>query len=126
VLAADAVKQHLGRVGTKPAGEDLAIVGEHLIRDPVALQRRSEYPTDAASVGPLDQPGHDAEPGMVVDPGHRLELSAIDEPDPAHHVQLPQLHRPVPLPTPVVCPPPPAGHRLDQPVADQRPVDRRA
>jgi hypothetical protein len=92
---------------------------------PRAWCGRAVDPADAAGIGPLDQPGHDTEPGVVIDAGHDLELLAVDQPDPAHHIQLPQLYRPIPLPPPVVGPPPAPGHRLDQPLADQRPVDRR-
>ena len=125
MLAADAVEQHLGRVRAEPAGEHLAIVSEDLVREPVLLQGGDKDLADAAGIGPLDQPSHDAEPRMVIDAGHDLQLAAIGEPDPAHHVQLPQLHRPVPLPPPVVRPATPTGDRLDQLVADQGPVDRR-
>jgi hypothetical protein len=125
VLAADAVEQDLGRVRAEPAGEHLAVVGQHLVWEPVALQGGDKDLADAAGIGPLDQPSHDAEPGMVIDAGQKLELAAIGQPDPAHHIQLPQLHRPVPLPTAVIGLAAPAGDRLDQPLADQGPVDRR-
>jgi hypothetical protein len=74
-------------------------------------------------VGPLDEPGHDAEPGVVIDPGDGLELAAIGEPDPAHDVQLPPLHRPGPFPAAVVGLLSPPGLGLDEAVADQGPVD---
>ena len=119
VLAADAAEQHLGWVRAKPAGEHLAVVGEDLVGEPVALQSGDKDLADAAGIGPLDQPGHDPEPGMVIDAGHDLQLLAIGQPDPAQHLQLPQLHRPVPLPTAVIGLAAPAGHRLDQPLADQ-------
>jgi hypothetical protein len=125
LLAADAVEQHLGRMRAQAAGEHLAVVSEDLVRDPIPLQGGGKDLADAAGIRPLHQPGHDAEPGMVIDAGHDLQLAAIGEPDPAHHVQLPQLHRPVPLPTPIVRPATPTGDRLDQLVADQGPVDRR-
>ena len=123
VLAADTVEQHLGRVGAEPAGEHLAVVGQQLLGAAVAGQGGGEDPADAAGVGPLDQPGGDAEPGVVVDPGHGLELAAVGQPDPTHDVQLPQLHRPGPLPAPVVGLAAPPGLGLDEPVADQGPVD---
>ena len=65
------------------------------------------------------------EPGVVIDPGHHLHLGAVGQEHPAHHVHLPQLHRPAPLPPPVVRPPAAALGRLDQPVAHQRPIHRR-
>jgi hypothetical protein len=44
----------------------------------------------------------------------------------AHHVHLPQLHRPAPLPPPIVGALAAALDRVDQPVADQRSIHRRA
>ena len=67
---------------TEAAGEDLAVVGQQLLRGAVAVQGSPEDPADGGGVGPLHQSGHDAEPGVVVDPGHGLELAAVDEPDP--------------------------------------------
>jgi hypothetical protein len=62
---------------------------------------------------------------VVIDPGHGLELAAIGQPDPTHDVQLPQLHWPGPLPAPVVSLPASPCLGLDEPVADQGPVDAR-
>ncbi|HEU4397321.1 MAG TPA: hypothetical protein VFU54_05720 [Actinomycetota bacterium] len=123
LFAADAVEQHLGRVGAEPAGEHLAVIGQQLLRAAVAVQGGGEDAAHAAGVGPLDQPGHDAESGVVVDSGYRLEFAAVDEPDPTHDVQLPQLHRPGSLPAPVVGLASPPGLGLDQAVAHQGPVD---
>jgi hypothetical protein len=82
-----------------------------------------EHLADAAGVGPLDESGQDAESGVVVDPGHGLELAAVGQPDPAHDVQLPQLHGSGPLPAPVIALGASAGPGLDEAVADQGPVD---
>jgi len=62
---------------------------------------------------------------MIIDPGHDLDLRTVREEDPAHHVHLPQVHRPRPFPAPVVLPPAPPLADLDQAMAHQRPVDRR-
>ncbi len=43
--------------------------------------------------------------------------------EPADHIHLPQLHRPGPLPPPIIGPFPPSRPRLHQAVADQRPID---
>jgi hypothetical protein len=44
VLAADPIEQDLGRVRAEPAGEHLAVVGQHLIWEPVALQSGDKDP----------------------------------------------------------------------------------
>jgi hypothetical protein len=61
---------------------------------------------------------------MIIDPGHDLDLGTAGQEDPAHHVHLPQVHRPRPLPPPVILPAPAPLARLDQAMAHQRPVDR--
>jgi hypothetical protein len=121
-LAAAAVEQHLGWVGAEPAGEHLAVVGEDFLGGAVAGQGGGEDPADGAGGGPLDEPGSDTEPGVVIDPGHGLELAAIAQPDPAHDVQLPQLHRPGAFPAPGVGLGTPTGVGLGAAVADQGPV----
>jgi hypothetical protein len=77
LFAADAVEQHLTGMRAEPTGEHLAVVGQQLRRSAVAGQGLGEDPADGAGGGPLDQSGHDTEPGMVIDPGHGLELVAI-------------------------------------------------
>jgi hypothetical protein len=123
VVAADTVEQHLAGMGAGPAGEDLAVVGQQLLRAAVAVQGGGKDTAHAAGVGPLDQAGGHTEPGVIVDPGHGLELAAVGQPDPTHDVQLPQLHRPGPLPAPVVGLASPSSLGLDEAVADQGPVD---
>jgi hypothetical protein len=126
VLPADPVEHDLGRAGlAEPAGELAAIVGQHLGRYPMAAQRRGEGGADGPAGGPSDQGGDDTEPGVVVDAADQLELAAVGQPDPANDIQLPQLHRPIPLPTPPVASAAPAAARLHQPVADQDAVDPR-
>jgi hypothetical protein len=123
LFAADTVEQHLGRVGAESAGEHLAVVGEDFLGGAVAGQGLGEDPTHAVGVGPLDEPRGHTEPGVVVDAGHGLELAAIGQPDPAHDVQLPQLHRLTTFPAPVAGLGTPTGAGLDEAVADQGAVD---
>ena len=63
---------------------------------------------------------------MVIDPGDNLDLGAAGQEGTGGHVQLPQLHRSAAFPAAVILAPAAARLRLDQAVADQRPVDRRA
>ncbi len=125
VVGADAVEHH--RPGTRPEAcrEDLAVVRENLLGHPVPGQRLRQGLAYRACCRPRHDLGADDEPRVVIDPGHDLHLDAIGQVHPAHHVHLPQLHRPAPLPPAVILPPPPAFLRLDQAMADQRPVHRR-
>jgi hypothetical protein len=52
---------------------------------------------------------------MVIRRGNGMQLGAVDQEDAADHIYLPQLHRPAPLPPPVIRTPPPTPLRLDQP-----------
>jgi hypothetical protein len=63
---------------------------------------------------------------MVVDPGDDLALAAVGQEQARGHVHLPLLHRRRALPAAVLVPAPAPRHRLDQVMADQDPVDRRA
>ena len=115
------------RPGPEPAGEHLPVVGQDLLRHPMPAQRLA-----AARHTPV---GRSPAPPRCADTTNREWSSipvttftsvAVGEVDPAHHVHLPQLHRPAPLPPPVVRPaPPPLGLGVDQPMAHQRPIDRR-
>ena len=75
--------------------------------------------------GPADDGGDDAEPGVVVDPGDDLALAPVGQEQARGHVHLPQLHRRRAFPPAVGVPAPAPRHRLDHPVTDQDPVDRR-
>jgi hypothetical protein len=72
---------------------------------------------------PSDQAGGDAEPAVVVHTGDHLELGAVLDQYPTHHVHLPQLHRAFPLPPSELVSALAAPAQLDQPVAAQAPVD---
>jgi hypothetical protein len=51
VLAADPVEQHLGVLETEPPGEDLAVVGEHLLWNAMGAHRSREVGTHRAARG---------------------------------------------------------------------------
>ncbi len=89
----------------------------------MGLQRRGEHRAHRPRSGSLHQPERDTEPGVVVDAGDRLQLRAVGQPHPAHHVQLPQLHRLAALPAAILPPSPPALPP-GQPQPAQRPPDR--
>jgi hypothetical protein len=119
------VEQHLhGRV-VVPAGEHFPVVGQDLLRYAVGTHRLGEPVADPWCGLADHQIGRDAVPGVVVDPGQRLGAAAVGEQEPAHHVQLPQLHRLAALPAPPVLTAAPPGLRVDQPGPDQGPVDPR-
>jgi hypothetical protein len=63
---------------------------------------------------------------MVIDPGHDLDLGGVGEERAGGHIELPQFHRDGAFPAAVILASPAPGLRLDQPVADQRPVYRGA
>lgn len=47
--------------------------------------------------------GDHHEPGVIVDAGHQLALTPVGQEYPAHDVELPQLHRGIALPAPVLA-----------------------
>src|SRR2546430_1236931 len=57
VLPTDSVERDLHRLGPEPAGEDLAVVGEDLVRDPVAAKGRGQDLALRLGDGPADQGG---------------------------------------------------------------------
>ena len=63
---------------------------------------------------------------MIVEAGHDLELSGVVQHHAAHHVHLPQLHGTLPLPPTELVPALATTSQLDQGVALETPVDRRA
>lgn len=104
VLAAQLLEEDLGRAGLgEPARELLAIVSEDLGGHAVAAKRGSERLAHRASAGLHQHRGDDDEPGVVVDAGEQLALAAVGQQHPAHQVELPQLHRRLPLPALVVA-----------------------
>ena len=126
VLAADPLKQHLRRAGlAEPAGELLAVVSQDLIGYAVGPHGGQECPADRAGGGPPHHGGDHAEPGMIIDPGDQLQLRAIGQEHRCGDIELPQLHRLLPLPALIVLASalPLAGR--NQAMADQHPVDGR-
>ena len=122
VLPQDPLEHHLGRAGlAEPAGELLAVVGQDLLRHPVAPQRCRQPPAHRPAGGSRHDSRAHAIPRVVIDPGQHLDLGAVGKRD-LHQVQLPQLHRPRTLPPPV-RPLAASAPRGDQPVAHQHPVD---
>ena len=79
VLAADPIEQHLGVLQAEPAGEDLAVVGEDLLGNPVGAHRGREVGAHGTARGPGHDPGTHDEPRMVIDPGEHLALRSIGE-----------------------------------------------
>ena len=130
VAPADLVEQHLA-AAAEAIGELLAVIGEHLLRRAVALQRLAERQADRAAGRALDHPREHAIARVVIHAGHdpplaQLARSRVDQPRPVDDVQLPELHRRRPLPTHIVRALAPSRARDHQPVADQDAVDRRA
>jgi hypothetical protein len=70
--------------------------------------------------------GRHAGPAVIVDPGDELELAAVLQVDPAHHVHLPQLHRTLSLPTAELVSAAATTAQLGQAVAREASVDARA
>ena len=103
----------------------LPFVGQDLIGDPVASERLREHGTHGLGDRSRDQAGGHAEPAVVIDAGDDLELGAVVQLDPAHHVHLPQLHRALALPPTELVSALAATAQLDQAVALEAPVDRR-
>jgi len=126
VLPADPLEQHFGGSGLgEPAGELLPVVGQHLRRDPVIGHRRGERVADRAPVGHRHHRGDHHIAGVIIDAGDHLALAAVGQIDPADQVHLPQVHRRLALPA-LVLTTVALLLGLDQAVADQRPMHRRA
>lgn len=125
VLPADPVKQHLTSPRAEAAGEHLAVVRQDLRRHPMTAHRQRERITRRTSCRPSNDVRRDAEPRVIINTRDDLRLAAVDEADATNDVHLPQLHRPRPLPTPIVVTLPFARCWGDQPVTHQTAIDRR-
>jgi hypothetical protein len=114
--------------GLRPSlpGEDLAVAGEDLLGDAVGVEGLDERIAHRTCGCPCDYLGDDTEARMVVDARDDREGETTGELDVAHHVDLPQLHRPGPLPALVVVAPTPPGLGLDQAMAHETAIDRGA
>lgn len=126
LLAQDAVEHDLGGPWAVATTEDLAVVGQDLIGDAVALKGGEEHVADGPRDRPVHEPAGDAEAAVVIDPGDQLEVGAVVQEHARHDVHLPELHRPLALPAAELLAALPAAAQLDQPVALQAAVDRRA
>ncbi len=126
VLTADPVEQDLDVLVPEAAGEHLAVVGQHLLRDTVDAERLGEVPTH----GPARRSEHhacaDNESGVVVDPGEHLALPPVGEEHPTDDIHLPQLHRAAAFPALESAVAPAPGRRVDQPRSFERPIDPRS
>ena len=125
MLAAHPLEQHRGRARLgEPAGELPAVIGQHLGRNPVSLHRRSERLGDRPRGRDRQHRRADNVAGVVIDAGQHLAFAAVSQVDPADQVQLPQRHRRLPGPPPVLALMH-LGLRRHHRVADQDPVHRR-
>src|SRR6202022_109143 len=88
VFAADPVKEHVDGRFRVFAGEDLAVVGEHLLRHTVPAERGQEAIANQLSSLARHEPRRHTEPGMVVDAGQSLGRGAVREEEAAHYVEL--------------------------------------
>ena len=98
VLPQDPVEEHLHRRLVEPAGEHLPVIREDLLRHPVGPQCQRQARTDPLGGLPHDHERADTEPGVVIDPGQRLNPAPVGQYEPTHHIHLPQLHRGAALP----------------------------
>src|SRR5271170_4020613 len=122
----DPVEQHGSWTEAEASSEDLAVVSEDLLGRSMGLERKTQCRTDLARRCLGDDPRTDAEPRVVVDARHDLDLGAVLQEEPTDDVHLPQLHGPRALPALVVRALLLSTLRLDQPVTHQGPIDRRA
>ncbi len=98
------------------------------IRRAMPGQGGGQRQADPPAGHPLGYRGDDAEPGMVIDPGHHLHFPQLPGPGigdhhPAGNVDLLQLHRAGPLPAAVAVPRALAPPRRDQALPGQEPAD---
>ena len=106
----------------------LAIVRQDFLGHTEGPQGGGQGQADRPAGGPLGHRGHDAVPGMVIDPGHHLGFAQvpgalIGDHDAADDVDLPQLHRARAFPATVTVPGPFPRPGRDQPLPGQDPVD---
>jgi hypothetical protein len=91
--------------------------------------RSRERQTHRPTRRPFHHRRHHTEPGMIIDPGHHLRLPQhpsrlLDQPDPLHDVDPPQLHRIRTLEPDKRGPRPFSRPWLRQPLPQQNPVHR--
>ena len=74
VLHTHPIKQHLRRrtTRTEPPREHLPVIGQDLLRHPVALQSTQQRITHRSCRRPRDNLGRHHKPGVVINPSHHL------------------------------------------------------
>ena len=88
VQPADPVEQHFHWRLREAAGEDLAVVGEDLLRDPVRLQGRGEAVADQLGPLPRHESSRYTEPGVVVNPGQSFGRGPVRQQEASHRFQV--------------------------------------
>jgi hypothetical protein len=118
VVPQELFEQHLdpARLG-ETAGELDPVIGQDLSGQPPGRQALHQRLTHRLASRLEHQMGDHAIAGMVVDPGDQLGLGPVLQPDPTHDVHLPQRHRRLALPGPIVTATTTARLGVDQPVA---------
>jgi hypothetical protein len=91
---------------------------------PVAAHRFHERQPNRPCGGAQHDGSDHAVPGMLIDPGDHLALTAAGQEQAGTHIQLPQLHRRRTFPPNVLITAPAARDRLDELVTDKHPVNR--
>src|SRR5215472_4047260 len=86
VLSADPVEEHLHGWLEQAPGEDLAVVGQDLVRHAIPAQRGAEAVTDLAGPLPVHETGGDAVPRVVVQAGKCLGSGPVRELEAADHI----------------------------------------
>ncbi len=125
VLPADPLEEHLDRLRAIVASGELpAVVGQYLRGHPIAAHRLGERLTHRPPRRRGDHGRGDDEPRVVIDAGDQLALPPISQRHTADDVELPRVHRRLPLPA-LVLTPVLLGLRLDQPVTGQHALHRR-
>ncbi len=126
VLPADPLEQHLRRIRlAESAGELFPVVGQHFRGHAIAGHGIGECLADRASARLGDDLSDHHEPGVIVNSCDQLAFSAIGQEHPAHDVELPQPHRRIALPPPVLAPML-LLLLVDQPVTHQHPIRGRS
>ena len=126
VLPAHAIEHDLSFVRAEATGEDLAVVGQHLVGDPVAQHRDLEDVAHRSGGCPRHKSCGDAEAAVVIDARDDLEIGTVVQHHSAHDVHLPQLHGAVALPAAELVASLLAAAELDEVVAFETAIDARA
>jgi hypothetical protein len=123
VVPADPVEEHFPALA-ESIGELFPVIRQHFLGHPVAAQCLSEGQAHRPPGRAHHNRGYHTEPGMVIDPGDDLALAAIGQHQAPDDVDLPQRHRRLAFPAPILTALTPSATGLDQAVAAQDPVHR--